>query len=357
MLKRTITILLCFLMLVSPMSAEQNYQKYTHTFFDCFDTVITFIAYSKNQEEFNSCANMVEESFRYYHKIFDAYNEYEGINNLCTLNKKAYEEDVKVPEELFELIKYMKNVEPFLKQSVNIALGEVLELWHTAREVSISNKENAYIPSEDKLIDASKSNRIDDIVLNNNGTIRFLNKNLRINLGAIAKGWATEKVAKHIEANGFSSFIINAGGNVRCSGSPKDSRKAWGLMIKDPLASSNKSAEVLFLQNLSTVTSGDYERYFTYKGENYHHIISPKTLMPSRNMHSVTIITKDSGLADLLSTTLFLMSYEEGKKFIDDIPGTGAVWILNNGEIKYTDNIKHLCKSFGANASTESNLK
>lgn len=361
MRKKITAIILCVFLMTSSAIMAEEYQKYTYTFFDCFDTVISFIAYSKNQDEFNECAKIVEESFKYYHKIFDAYHEYAGTENLCSLNKKAFNQNVKVPDELLELISYMKNVEPFLQKSVNIALGEVLELWHDARDFSNANPEKAYIPSIDELEKASKSNKIDDIIINNDRTIRYSNQNLKINLGAIAKGWATEKVAKHIEANGFSSFIINAGGNVRCSGIPMDGRKAWGVVIKNPISAlngnQNDASELMFIQNMSAVTSGDYERYFTYKGENYPHIISPSTLMPPKNMRSITIITKDSGLADLLSTTLFLMDYDKGRSFIEGIPETGAIWILNDGTIKYTENVKHICKSFGANSQTITNIK
>ena len=81
------------------------------------------------------------------------------------------------------------------------------------------------------------------------------------------------------------------------------------------------------------MTSGDYQRFFMYKGEKYHHLIDPKTLLPGRYYPSVSVITEDSGLADLLSTALFLSTREEAEEIIDNVKAIRpeadieAVWI------------------------------
>jgi len=90
---------------------------------------------------------------------------------------------------------------------------------------------------------------------------------------------------------------------------------------------------VIELENMSLVTSGDYQRYYTVNGKSYHHIINPETLMPADYFRSVTIKCKDSGVADALSTALFNMSIEEGKALIKSLGGIDVIWVLKNGEV------------------------
>ena len=86
----------------------------------------------------------------------------------------------------------------------------------------------------------------------------------------------------------------------------------------------------------SIVTSGSYQRFYIVNGENYHHIIDPETLMPGVNFKSVSVITNDSGLGDAFSTALFLMSYEEGKTLIEKTGNIEAMWVMPDGEQRYS---------------------
>ena len=92
-------------------------------------------------------------------------------------------------------------------------------------------------------------------------------------------------------------------------------------------------AEILFLTNASVVTSGDYQRFYIVDGQRYHHLIDPDTLMPDTEFRSVSIITKDSGYADLLSTAAFLMPYDESRAFIESLDGVEALWCTTDGQL------------------------
>lgn len=91
------------------------------------------------------------------------------------------------------------------------------------------------------------------------------------------------------------------------------------------------------VQDLSVVTSGNYQRYYTVDGKRYCHIINQDTLMPADNFSSVTIITNDSGMADAYSTAVFNMPLAEGMEFVNQLDGVGAMWILEDGSIQYSD--------------------
>jgi thiamine biosynthesis lipoprotein len=109
---------------------------------------------------------------------------------------------------------------------------------------------------------------------------------------------------------------------------------------------------VIQTNETSIVTSGDYQRFYTVDGVNYHHIIDPVTLMPARYMRAVSIMNRDSALADFLSTAVFLMPYEDGRKLIESIPNCEALWIFDDGSIIATDGMTAVLKDKGrANAS------
>lgn len=131
---------------------------------------------------------------------------------------------------------------------------------------------------------------------------------------------------------------------------PLDGRDAWGIGIQDPdvslvLPGGNDIIDVLYLSDMSSVTSGDYQRYFTVDGVRYHHLVAPDTLMPPSYIRSVTIITQDSGIADLLSTAVFLMPFEEGYAFVESLPDVEALWVLNDRSIKMTKGAETLARS------------
>ena len=132
---------------------------------------------------------------------------------------------------------------------------------------------------------------------------------------------------------------------------PADGRAKWGVGIQDPdgaVLGLSDIVETLFLTNASVVTSGDYQRYYVVDGQRYHHLIDPDTLMPDTDFRSVSIITEDSGYADLLSTAAFLMPYDESRAFIESLDGVEALWVFPDGRIEMTDGAKLVAKSCGA---------
>lgn len=348
----------CLLFLLSGC-APKTYEKHTTSFFGTFDTVITIQGFAASKEAFDRVAAKAQERFKEYHQLFDRYHPYEGINNLHTLNHTAAQGPVKVAQPLFDLLQYSKQTQAATHGMVNIAFGTVLELWHDARDAAEASPADAYLPDMTKLKAASLDTDINDLVLDQQAlTVYYADPALQIDLGAIAKGYAAELVAQEMLRSEVKSFYINAGGNVRLGHGPMDGRKNWGVAIQDPdgmvTADANTDIlDVLFLHDSSIVTSGDYQRFFLYEGKRYHHIVSPKTLMPTDYMRSVTIVTEDSGYADLLSTAVFLMPYEEGRAFVDSLQGVEALWVLNDRSIQMTDGLQKNARSMGATNPTE----
>ncbi|MEA5014085.1 MAG: FAD:protein FMN transferase [Candidatus Limiplasma sp.] len=329
--------------------------RYSMFFFDTFDTMITIIGYAPDQAVFDRVTAEAKAEFERYHKLYDAYHEYEGVQNIYTLNRDAAKAPVAIGPELWDLLHFATQWQSRLMGSTNIAMGAVLSQWHDAREAVEAGGEAA-LPDRAALEAAAEHCNLDDVVFDEaNRTVFFEDPLLKLDVGAVAKGYATERVAQRMLASEMTSFIINAGGNVRAGNAPAAGRLHWGVGLQDPETAQDpagqQSMDVLYLENLSVVTSGDYERFFTLDGVRYHHIISPETLMPATQFHAVTVVCQDSGLADILSTALFVLPYEQARELTESLEGVEALWVRGEGEnrqVLMTEGMKAYSKNQGA---------
>jgi len=320
--------------------------RYEAEFLVLFDTVTKVVAYTSSKEEFNKYSQLIYDSLKEYHELYDIYNDYDGINNIKTINDNAGIKPVKVDKKIIDLLIFSKKGYKNTNGKMNIAFGSVLEIWHDYRTEGNDDPENAKLPPMDKLEAAKKHTDINKVIIDEvESTVFLSDPKMSLDVGAVGKGYATEQVSQIAMKNGLTSGLISVGGNVRTIGNKGESRELWNIGIQNPNKDANESMlKVAYLKDLSLVTSGDYERYYTVDGKNYHHIIDPETLFPAGYFTAVTIICKDSGFADVLSTAVFNMPFEQGLKFIDSLPDTEALWVLKNGEIKYSANFKDLIK-------------
>lgn len=332
------------LSLVACSGNEKN--RYEAEFLLLFDTVTQIIGYSESEEKFTEYAELIYDNLEDYHQLYDIYNNYDGINNIKTINDNAGIAPVKVDKRIIDLLVFSKDAYQKTNGKVNIAYGAVLEIWHDYRTKGIEDFENAQLPPMDLLETAAQHTDINNMIIDEAESTVFLkDPDMSLDVGAIAKGYATEQVSIIAMENGFNSGLISVGGNVRAIGNKGDTDQLWNVGIQNPKEEIGQSnLFVAYLTDLSLVTSGSYERYYTVNGKNYHHIIDPETLFPSEYFTAVSIITNDSGMADALSTAVFNMPFEEGKEFIESIPETEALWVFNDGEIKYSSNFKDFIK-------------
>jgi len=312
--------------------------RYEATFLRLFDTRTTIIAYMDDKEEFPRYSQLIYDSLEEYHELYDIYNSYDGINNIKTINDMAGKAPVKVDKRIIDLLKYAKHWYEKTDGNINVAFGSVLRIWHDYRERGIEGPDPAELPPMEDLAEAAKHIDINKVIIDEEASTVFLaDPEMSLDVGAIAKGYAVEQVSRIAEESGFTSGLISVGGNVRAIGSKDGTGKPWnvGIQNPDPGEGSNE-LHILDVVDASVVTSGIYERYYTVDGKNYHHIIDPDTLYPSELFKSVSIVCKDSGMADALSTAVFNMSLEEGMEFIESIPDAEAFWVLSSGEFKYS---------------------
>ena len=313
-------------------------------YFEFFDTVSYIYSYANDsQEAFEERCKGVSDILLQYHKLFDIYYEHSGVVNLRTLNLNAGGEPMKVDEKLIDFLLYAKELYTLTGGEMNIMMGSVLSIWHDCREQAGNNPAQARIPTEDELTEASLHTDISLLEIDKeNLTVRIADPEASIDVGALGKGYATEKAAQYLRSVGAESYVLNIGGNIRIVGQKIDGT-SWATGIKNP-ENPETYVKTLMLADTSCVTSGNYERYFTVDGEKYHHIIDKDTLMPSAYFSSVCIITPDSGLADALSTALFAMSYEDGLKIVESLENVEVLWITMDGTQYATPGIEKMVK-------------
>ena len=343
MYKRIISFLMCLTFLLLPLTSckEKKPTTQAKSYYEYFDTVSTILSYKgDSEEEFTENHEAVAKLLGEYHKLFDIYYEYSGVNNLKTVNKNAGIAPVEVDERLIDFLLVCKEMYTLTDGKTNIAMGAVLKLWHDCREDAEGDPENAKIPSEAELAEAAEHCDINDLVIDvGASTVYISDPKMQLDVGAIGKGYAAERAAELLMDKAVTGYVLNIGGNIRAIGSKPDG-SGWETGITHP----NKSSDERFIRkvsikNISLVTSGDYERYYTVGGVKYHHIIDPETLMPSEYFSSVSVFAKDSGLADALSTALFCMSYEDGMALVNSLEGVEVIWVDRQYNVKHTNGI------------------
>lgn len=356
MKKTLIALLLILLFILSSGCGGQKseYQKYSYEFLNTFDTVIQIMGYAKSQNEFDGWAKKAEARFVALNELYDMYNDYPGISNVKTINDNAGKQPVAVAPEIIKLVQFSKSWHDKSSGVVNIAMGAPLALWHDYRTAGLDNPAAAALPPMDKLKEAAKHADITKVIVDEaKGTVYLQDPEMMLDVGAVAKGYATEVVAQELREQGWTSFIINSGGNVRTVGKPLDGvRQKWGIGITDPNhpGTATGDAEMLdtaFVADKSVVTSGDYQRFYTVDGKTYSHIIDPATLMPATNFRAVSVATQDSGIADYLSTTLFILPYEQGAAFVKSLGNVEALWVFPDGTMRATEGMKAMLKTMG----------
>lgn len=330
----------------APQQTQPQLQRYQAVWYDVFDTVTTLQAYCTSQEEFDAQAEALHADLVEYHKLYDIYHEYAGVNNLCTVNANAGGAPVPVDDKILGMLEQAVQLHELTGGTVNVAMGSVLRIWHEVRDAADEEKAAAAaagtltedfepavaLPAQEALLAANEHTDIRGLVLDRAaGTVQLTDPALRLDVGSCGKGYACEMAAQAAQARGLASFSLSVGGNLRSAGL-KPGENAWTGGVQDPFQpNANAFLQAVFVSDLALVTSGDYQRYFMQDGLRYHHLIDPDTLQPARYFRSVTILCGDSGLADCLSTAVYCMPLEEGTALIEAMNGVEAYWVLPDG--------------------------
>ena len=325
----SIFIFLFIIAIVLFIIKQITYIPYEKNYF-YLDTYINVKLYSnKTEDEVNKIFEEIDYIYSEYHKLTDKYNEYDDVINIYYLNEVLKDnEEIEIDPKLSKLIniglEYYDKTEGYL----NIASSNLIDVWKNY----IEKKEG--IPEEFELNNANIN--IKDISLEKNKYKK--QNNIKIDLGAFTKGYITELVGNYLEEQEIDKYLIDAGGNIKVGNNYKKDNYTIG--VQNPIET-KKVFIKLNINNLSVVTSGDYQRYYEYNGVRYNHIINPFTKYPSNNFKSVTVISKDSFLADIYSTYLFLVDLEKGKEIVKNNDDIEVIWYIDKDNIVKSDNFDY----------------
>lgn len=288
------------------------------------DTYMSLKAYGKNAQK---AVDDAKTEIERLDKLWSAVDE---ESEIYQLNQKK---KMKVSDETLELIKFAKKKSKQTGDAFDISIYPIVELWGFPTE-------KYKVPSEDEIQKLLKNVDSQKIKINEKTNIVTLEENMKIDLGGIAKGYTSQRIAKIYKEDGVKSGVISLGGNVQAIGKKTDGGR-WKVGIQSPDDTENMIGGYEAADE-AVITSGAYERYFEKDGKKYHHIIDPATGRPSeKDLKSVTIISKNGTLSDTLSTTLFVMGKDKAisywKKHSDEF---NMILVDNNNKIYISQGIK-----------------
>ncbi|MBP5197696.1 MAG: FAD:protein FMN transferase, partial [Lachnospiraceae bacterium] len=255
----------------SGLAMKNSLEKYSEVYFDYFDTVTNVIGYEESEEAFLEKCTYVESELKRLDGLYDNYNSLpSGGVNLYYINAHAGEGPVEVDPDVIALFKEGKRIYEVTDGKTNFAFGAVLEIWHNYREEALNDPAGGKVPSLEELTEASKHCNIDDVVIDEeNSTVFYKDPLLKCDVGAIAKGYALERISEGLRDMGAVNYTINAGGNVRSIG-PKPDGGSWTVAIQNPDTEAEVNyVEVLDITDMALTTSGSYQRFYTVDGIRY----------------------------------------------------------------------------------------
>ncbi len=324
-MKKYISIAIIILLIIILFINKYNTNEYNKNFF-YMDTIINVKINISNTINKDNIFNGIDKIYKKYQNLTNYYDENSDVYYIN--NNNSNEETLTIDKDLYKILELSNTWKEKSNNKFNINIGKVLEVWNKYRD------NNLGIPSINEL--NSAYNSINELVLLGDNKIK--NTNPSIDLGAIAKGYASEEVESYLRDNNITDFIINAGGNV-IVGTPSKKEK-FSIGIKNPEIK-NDIYKTIYGKNISVVTSGSYERFYEYDNVRYSHIIDPDTLYPANKFLSVTVISKSSSIADILSTTLFILPLEDGLNLVENIPDTEAIYYISKDNIVTSKGFKN----------------
>ena len=285
-----------------------------------FNTYVSISLYGCGSQEI---ADEAIKRCAYYEKIFSRTMENSvlyNLNNNGNINIVNDEDEI-----LADILKKSLEYCEMTEGNMDITVEPLTSLW----DFSSGKK---YIPTDDELRTAVSKVGYSGVTVNETSIAL---KDVRLDLGAVAKGYVADCLKTFLKERGVDSALINLGGNILCIGE-KPNGSNFFIGIKKPFTEDVQL--VLGATDCSIVTSGTYERYFDENGKSYHHILDPKTGMPCDNgVVSVTIISEDSFTGDCLSTGCFVMGLEAGMELIDSMDGVYAVYIDSENNVHFSE--------------------
>ena len=307
-----VMLLLCGCVSSTPLSRTQL----------LLDTQVTITLYDQPS------SHILDECFALCKKYELLFSRNNPDSELYQLNHQDKSQPIEISKDLANVIKIGLEYSKVSNGNFDLSVGCLVDLWDFKADKPV-------VPEATAISAALATINYQAIKLEGN-MITFNNPNSQIDLGAIAKGYIGDKIKDYLISQDVTSAIINLGGNILCVGKKEEDFK---IGISDPQGDGDIVR--LKIDDQSVVTSGTYQRYFEADGKYYHHLLDPRTGYSYDNgLASVTIISDQSVIGDVLSTVCFTLGKEAGLALINQTEGVEAIFIDVNNNLFYSNGAK-----------------
>ena len=305
--------------------AQENFKRTLILMGSRFD--ITVVA--SNEKEGNEYLDSAIFEITRIEKLISSWD----LNSETSLiNKHSGIKPIKVDKELFDLIERSIAISKLTNGAFDISYASMDRIWNYDGSMR-------KMPSEEEISNSIKNVGYQNISIDKEAQTVFLKlKGMKIGFGAIGKGYAADKAKALLIEKGVKAGIINASGDLNAWGKQADGSD-WMVAITNPL-NKNKVFSWLPINDSAIVTSGNYEKFISFDGIRYSHIIDPRTGYPSTGIISTSIMTSNAELADAISTSVFVMGVETGLDCINQLKGVDCIIIDEENKIHISNNIK-----------------
>ena len=315
-------------------AAETAAKQHDYSIF-AFGTIINITIYDAENSLAETAFAQLQADFDNYHQHWSPWT----TGDLAQINKKlSAGKSTQVPEHLLPILKTSFKLSQQSDNLYNPAIGQLINLWqfHKYQDDQIQ-------PPDKKLILALTHNNptMNDLSLDELGKLTTTNTTVALNFGAFAKGYAIKRSINRLKALGIQNAVINAGGDLSVIG--RHGSRPWNIGIRHP-RNNKVLASIEVADNESVFTSGDYERFYTFQGKRYHHILDPRTGYPTQSAQSVTVIHQDAGRADAAATALFVAGKEDWQKIAKNMQVDHVLLVDSAGNIQLTPKMQKRIK-------------
>lgn len=264
-------------------------------------------------------------------RIENLISDWIPTTQISKVNQNAGIGPVKVDLEVFELVKRAKNISKLTDGAFDISYASMDKIW----KFDGSMKE---MPSVENIKKSVEKVGYENIILNDKDTTIYLkNQGMKMGLGGIGQGYIADKIKVLLQENGCTSGLVNVSGDINTWGKQPNG-KDWTVGIVNPL-NKNKVFATFPLNDSAVETSGSYEKYVTFNGKRYSHIIDPRTGYPASGIVSVSVFAKQTELADALATGIFVLGIDVGLDLVNQLKGIGCIIVDEKGAIHASKNI------------------
>ncbi|MFH0767155.1 MAG: FAD:protein FMN transferase [Bacillota bacterium] len=319
-MKKMIMLFIMLFSLFALSACTKTGSMFSISFFDYMDTYISINLYAEDQATADEYEVVIENIYKMYHELTTNYEalsiDSPYLENIYSINRKN-NQVIEIDFELYELIQKSEEIKVLTEGYFDISVGEIVNVWkdlildetdgYLFEEIpenvfQIVLGQIALIELEEDVIELTETE--------GHYYIQVKSTHAQLDLGAIAKGYATQKAYEYLQDLDIKYYSISAGSSSIAIGQNQDREGGiFHVSLANPIKtdSSDRTYGMIYIKDIGITTSGNYEQYALYQGLRYHHIVSPKTKLPMQYYHTITILGDDLGVLDPISTALFSM--------------------------------------------------